>query len=313
MKQVRYTKYGEADVLKIVDVPKPRIKPKNTILVKVNYSSLNAIDWKNRKGNFRFVSGLIKPRTKQGFDVVGVIVDKSENLTEYKIGDKVIGQLGNFTGGAFSEYVILSANQFIKAPTNIPDEQLGGLGMAGVTAWQALFEKAALKPGDKVLINGGSGGVGHMAIQIAKAYGAEITSVSSKSNFGFCKEMGADYTIDYATEDFTKNNKKFDIIFDVVFNSSYSKVKNILKPNGIYIGTTPSLELIKDILFTKRAKFVAVQPNKNALNDIARLIINNSLLVKIDKIFNLNEIVEANKYVEKSRTKGKVIIEIDKE
>jgi NADPH:quinone reductase-like Zn-dependent oxidoreductase len=313
MKQVVYKQYGEAEVLKIIDTPRPRIKRKNTILVKVSYSSLNAIDWKNRKGHFRLVSGLFKPRTKQGFDVVGVIVDKATNLTKYEIGDKIIGQLGNFSGGSFSEYVTLTSNQFIKAPTNITDEQLGGLGMAGVTAWQALFENAALKANDKVLINGGSGGVGHMAIQIARAYGAEVTSVSSKSNFDFCKKMGADYTIDYATEDFTKRNKKFDIIFDVVFNSSYSKVKNILEPNGIYIGTTPSLELIKDTFFTKSAKFVAVQPNRKALNDLARLITNNLLLIKIDKIFNLNEIIEANKYVEKSRTIGKVIIKIASE
>ena len=313
MKQVAYRKYGDANVLKIINVQKPKIKKDNTILVRVKYSSLNAIDWKNRKGDFRFVSGIFKPRTKQGFDVFGVIVEKSDNLTEYKIGDKIIGQLDNFSGGAFSEYVTLSTNQFIKAPTNIPDEQLGGLGMVGVTAWQALFEKASLKSGDKVLINGGSSGVGHMAIQIAKAYDAEVTSVSSKSNLGFCKELGAEYTIDYATEDFTKSKNKYDIIFDVVFNSSLSKVKNILKPNGIYIGTTPSLELIKDILFTKRAKFVAVRPNKKALSDLARLIINNSLLIKIDKTFNLNEIIEAHKYVEKSRTVGKVIIKIGKE
>jgi NADPH:quinone reductase-like Zn-dependent oxidoreductase len=310
MKQVVYKKYGQAEVLKIIDTPRPIIKRKNTILVKVSYSSLNAIDWKNRKGHFRLVSGLFRPRTKQGFDVVGIIVEKAKNLTKYEIGDKIVGQLGNFSGGAFSEYVILTTNQFIKAPENIADEQLGGLGMAGVTAWQGLFEKAALKSGDQVLINGGSGGVGHMAIQIAKAYGAEVTSVSSKSNFEFCKKIGADYTIDYKTEDFTKKNKKFDIIFDVVFNSSFSKVKNILKPNGIYIGTTPSLELIKDIFFMKSAKFVAVQPNKTALNDLARLITNNSLLIKIDKIFDLNEIIEANRYVERSRTIGKVIIKI---
>jgi len=310
MKEVAYLKYGAAEELKVIDQPKPVMKGKDEILVKVISSSLNAIDWKNRKGKFRIISGLFRPKTKQGFDIVGVVVDKSENNTEFNIGDKVIGQLGNRKGGALSEYVILGVTQAVKVSEHLPNEQLAGLAMAGTTAWQAFFENAKLKKGDKVLINGGSSGVGHVEIQIAKAYGANVTTVSSSRNLDFCRKLGADRTIDYTKEDFTKLDAKFDIIFDVVFNSSLKEVKNILKPSGVYIGTTPSPKLVLDIILTKKAKFVAVRPNKKALVDLVRLMDEGLLSINVDKIYNLDQIVEAHKYIEKSRTKGKVIIKI---
>lgn len=311
MERIEYSKYGEPEVLKILEVSEPRINGDNKLLIKVLYSSLNAIDWKNRRGHFRLVSGIIKPRTKQGFDVVGVVVSKSENLSDFEIGEKVVGQFGNLTGGALSEYVILTNEQAVIAPDNVDIRELGAMPMAGTTAWQALFENAKLKPGDKLLINGGSSGVGHLAIQIAKAYGAEVTSVSSNRNLEFCKNIGADYTIDYTKEDFTKLNKKFDIVFDVVFNSSLKKVKPILNPTGVYIVTTPSPRLLYDMLWSKQAKLVSVRPNTKALKDICRLMAEGKVSVHIDKVYGIDEVVEAHKYVEQSRTKGKVIIKIN--
>ena len=310
MKQIGYSKYGDAEQLKLINVPKPAITGKNQLLVKVLYSSLNAIDWKNRKGEFRLVSGLFGPTTKQGFDVVGYIVDKSSDVKSYNINDKIIGELGNLQGGALSEFVILKPNQLTIAPNNIPDEQLGGLSMAGTTAWQAFFKNTKIKMGDKILINGGSSGVGHLAIQIAKAYGAFVTSVSSTKNLDFCKLLGADKTIDYTQQDFTMQTEKYDVIFDVVFNSSLKNVKKILKPNGVYIGTTPTVRLLYDAITGKQAKFVSVNPNSEALKDLVRLIENKQLYVHIDKIFGMEEIVEAHKYIEKSRTRGKLIIKI---
>ena len=312
MRQVQYDKYGNADLLKVVEIPSPHISENGQILVKVIYSSLNAIDWKNRKGDFRFVSGLLRPKTKQGFDVYGVVVDKSSDITEIDLNDRIVGQLGNMQGGALSEYVLLKTNQFIKVPNSLSGEQLGGLPMAGTTAWQAFLTNTKIKSGDKVLINGGSSGVGHLAIQIAKAYGAEVTTVSSTKNIHFCKSLGADKTVDYSTEDFTKLKEKFDIIFDVVFNSSLGKVKKILAKDGVYIGTTPSPRLLLDIIMNKQAKFVAVNPNITALKDLVRLMDKGLLKVHIDKIYGLSEIVEAHRNIEKSRTCGKVIIEIDK-
>jgi NADPH:quinone reductase-like Zn-dependent oxidoreductase len=206
---------------------------------------------------------------------------------------------------------VVEKSQIIIVPNEIDKEQLGGVPMAGTTAWLALFENAQLKKGQSVLINGGSSGVGHFAIQIAKAYGATVTSVSSAKNMDFCRSIGADYTIDYQKEDFSKLNRKFDIVFDVVFNSSFNKVKNILTSKGCYIGTTPSLQLIFDIITFRRAKFVSVRPDTKVLTDIVRLMKNKEVTVHIDRVFPLEEVVEAHKYMETSRTVGKVIIKIE--
>jgi len=275
MKRVEYIKYGESDVLSIcsVDIPNPS---KNEILVKVMASSMNAIDWKNRQGRFRFVTGLLKPKTKQGFDVAGVVHEIGDDISDINVGSKVMGQMGNFDGGAFAQYVILKKNQYIEAPSRISFSELAGVPMAATTAWQALFENAKLSAESNVLINGGSTGVGHYAIQIAKAFGANVTAICSEKNLDFCRSLGADTLIDYNKLDFTKENINYDIIFDIVNNKSLKKVRHIMKNNSVYIGTTPTLTLLWSILISsfslKKAKFVAVQPSKNALHDITRLM-----------------------------------------
>lgn len=310
MKQVLYHTYGNSDVLKIEEVDRPTLKNRNSVVVKVLYSSLNAIDWKNRKGDFRMVSGILKPRTKQGFDVVGVVEECSSDITDVKPGDKVVGLQGNFEGGAFSEYVVMKANKLVKIPDEIALQQVAGLPMAGITAWLALVKLGNVLPGDHVLINGGSSGVGHLAIQIAKAYGAEVTSISSTKNIAFCKALGADHVISYQKDNFLQQPSKFDIIFDVVFTASYSKTKHLLSTKGVYIGTTPTPKMIQEMLRFKQAKFVAVQPNKEALGDLINLMQTQRLKVKIDRKFNLHHIVEAHKYMELLRTTGKLILKI---
>ncbi|NME71056.1 NAD(P)-dependent alcohol dehydrogenase [Flammeovirga aprica] len=310
MKQVIYTSYGNSEVLEIQNNPKPSIKRKKSLLIKVHYSSLNAVDWKNRKGNLRIFSGLLKPRTKQGFDVVGTIEQKTDDINDFEIGDKVVVLLGNFEGGALSEFIRVHPKNVVKVPDRLPLKTIGGLPMAGTTAWLALLKNGQLKKGDKVLINGGSSGVGHLAIQISKAYGAEVTSISSTKNLAFCKALGANHVISYQKENFLKSSQKYDIIFDVVFNQSLKKTKHLLTKNGTYIGTTPSPTMIKELLWSKQAKFVAVEPHKQALTDLIKLMEEQKLEVKIDQEFELENIVEAHRYMEQSRTVGKVIIKI---
>lgn len=151
------------------------------------------------------------------------------------------------------------------------------------------------------MINGGSSGVGHLAIQIAKAYGAEVKSVSSTKNIEFCKRLGADNVISYQKESFLKLNRKFDVIFD----ASFKKTKHLLTKKGFYIGTTPTVAMLKELLLYKQAKFVSVHPNKEALHDIIRIMNEDKLSVNIDRVFKLDDIVEAHDYLEKSRTGGK--------
>ncbi len=311
MKKVSYTKYGASNVLKISDVgiPKPA---KNEILVKVMASSINAIDWKNRKGRFRILTGFFKPRVEQGFDIAGIVKEVGSGISDIKKGSRILGQLDNFKGGAFAQYTILKKGQFIEAPLKIPFAKLAGLPMAATTAWQALLKNANLRHNSMVLINGGSSGVGHYAIQIAKAYGAKVTAVCSTKNLEFCYSLGADNCIDYTKSDFTKQEIKYDIIFDVVNNKSLKEVRNVLQKNGVYIGTTPTVRLLTGILFSmftgKKAKFVAVQPDMEALKDILNLMRKKKLDTIIDKTFRIDKIIEAHDYSEQSRTVGKVIL-----
>ncbi|PQL91714.1 NAD(P)-dependent alcohol dehydrogenase [Apibacter adventoris] len=311
MKKVIYNKCGDPNVLKIVNIDNIDLKgQKDKILVKVLFSSINAVDWKYRRGDFRFFTKMFN--TDLGYDIVGEVINVPSNVVQYKKGDIILGLLPTLKGGAHSECVLLSVNQCITVNSAMDLKELAGIPMAGVTAWISLIEKAKLRKGQSVLINGGSSGVGHLAIQLAKAYGAEVTSVSSGKNELFCRQLGADHTINYETENFRESSKKYDIIFDVVSNTSVNEIKPILNPRGYFIDTNISFSLIKDmLLYPSKVKFVYVYPYKKALTDLYRLVEEKKIHVHIDKIFTLNQIVDAHKYAESSRTTGKVIIKIN--
>lgn len=309
MRKVSFDYCGDAKVLQIKEMPLLPITGKNKVLVKTMYSSLNAVDWKYRRGHFRFATQILS--TNLGYDIIGKIVDKSDNLANYRIGDIALGLLPTLKGGAHSEYVVLSVGQFIVIPSTIDLKGLAGLPMAGVTAWMALIKKAKIKEGQKVLINGGSSGVGHLAIQLAKLYGAEVTSISSGKNEDFCRSMGADHTVDYQQSKISSLWDKYDVIFDVVSNSSIKEVKPILKPGGVYVDTNISFALVRDMLFNSHVKFVYVHPHVEALTELFNYVMAETLKIHIDKVFKFEEIVEAHQYIERSRTVGKVIIEFD--
>ncbi|MDR1706769.1 MAG: NAD(P)-dependent alcohol dehydrogenase [Prevotella sp.] len=311
MKKVTQNQYGDTSVLKIIDCDKPRITGKAEVLVKVQYSSLNAIDWKNRKGLFRIFSGWFSPRSQPGFDIVGSIVNKSDDVNDLEIGDKILSLLGTLKGGAFSQYVIINAKYAIKINPSADETIFAGLPMAASTAWMALVNHGKIKRGDKVLINGGSSGVGHYAIQIAKHYGAEVTAVTSEKNEAFCRELGADNTVDYQNEKYIGKTEQYNIIFDVVSNSSFHEIKPILAPNGIYIDTNMSLSLIKDLLIHKQVKFVSVHPDRKVLQEIVQMTEFGKLKTHIAKIFPMNNITEAHEEIEHCHTVGKIIIKID--
>lgn len=306
MKKLIFDKCGDAKVLKLKELDIPSVKGKRKILVKVLHSSLNAVDWKYRRGYFRLFTRLFN--TSLGFDVVGEIVEISSNINSCKKGDLIMGLLPNLQGGAHSEYIVLQEEQFIVISPQMNLVELAGLPMAGITAWLALIKKAKIKKGDKILINGGSSGVGHLAIQLAKIYGAEVTSVSSEKNQEFCRKLGADQTINYQNIDITTLQNQFDIVFDVVSNLSIRKVRKILTPNGCYIDTNISLRLIVDMVFNSNVKFIYAFPNSDGLTELYNLVKLNKLRVHIDRLFDLNEVIVGHEYIEQSRTIGKVII-----
>lgn len=310
MKKVIQNQYGDASVLKIIECEKPRIRKKGQVLVQVHYSSLNAIDWKNRKGVFRFLSGWFSPHAQPGFDIVGTVVECADDVNDLLPGDAVLSLRNSFEGGAFSEYVLLDAEYVVKIDSAIDETVWAGIPMAASTAWMALMDKGRLKQGDKVLINGGSSGVGHYAIQIAKAFGAEVTTVSSGKNAAFCRELGADFTVNYQEEKFTNSTKRYTIIFDIVSNSSLREAKPILAADGRYITTNMSAAFIKDLLLSRRAKFVNVHPDRKILQTIVQLVEAGKLQTHIAKIYPMSRIIEAHQEMEQARTRGKIIIRI---
>jgi len=314
MKKVVYSKYGPPGVLQIINAEIP-VPGKNEILVRVGASSINAIDWKNRQGRFRLMSGLFKPKVGQGFDVAGIVTKAGESVEDSLTGKLVIGQIDNFTGGAFAEYVILKKGQYIEVPDRFAFTELAALPLAATTAWQALVKLGGLNGASSVLVNGGSSGVGHYAIQIAKGYGAKVTAVCSSLNSDLCYSLGADRCIDYTKSDFTQETEEYDIVFDVVNNSSLGRARRVMKAQGVFIGTTPTFGLLSSILFSlftdKKAKFVAVSPDVSGLRDIYRLMENGQLKSVVDKVFPIEKIVEAHQYSEQSRTAGKVVITVN--
>src|SRR5947208_12141565 len=234
MKAIRYCAYGSSDVLKVEQVEKP-VPNDNEVLVRVRAASLNSLEaviirdlWMRR-----LMSGLRKPKvTRFGRDFAGVVEAVGKSVTEFKAGDEVFG----VKWGAVAEYVcVLGQRAIVSKPPNISFEQAGAAGVAGLTALQGLRNAGKIRPGQKVLINGASGGVGTFALQIAKALGTEVTAVCSTRNVEMARLLGADHVIDYTKEDFTKSDQRYDLLFDNVCNRSFSERRQILKPEGICV------------------------------------------------------------------------------
>ncbi|KZL48392.1 zinc-binding alcohol dehydrogenase [Nodularia spumigena CENA596] len=310
MKAVVIRRYGSAEVLQYEEVAQPQIKP-NQLLVKVHASSVNPIDWKIRQGMLSLLSGNNFPLIL-GFDLAGEVVAVGSQVTSFQPGDAVYG-CANFPGGAYAEFAAVPENLIASKPSNLTYEEAATVPLAALTALQALRDQGNIKSGQRVLINGASGGVGMFAVQIAKALGTEVTGVCSTKNLEFVKSLGADRVIDYTQEDFTENSGQYDIIFDAVGKRSLSNCKRVLTPNGIYISTLPTPEVFIQSLLTaffpgQKAKFVIERPNTQDLVYLKELIEAGKMRTVIDRSFPLAELAAAHNYSESERTVGKIAI-----
>src|SRR6266567_4582862 len=315
MKAIVNCEYG-VDNLKLQEIGKPTPKD-NEILVRVRAASINPVDGHLLRGALlmRPITGLRKPKnTRFGGDFAGVVEAVGKNVTNFKPGDEVFGA----KRGAVADYICVPADRAaVLKPANVTFEQAGSVAIAALTALQGLRDKGHIQAGQKVLINGASGGVGTFAVQIAKAFGAEVTAVCSTSNLDIMRSMGADHVIDYTREDFTQNGQHYDLIVATNGNRSISEYKRALRPNGTYVVTGGSKKQTYQAMLlgpwismtgTKKMGNLLAKPNTRDLGFVKELLEAATVIPVIDRRYPLSETAEALRYLEAGHAKGKVVI-----
>ena len=319
MKAIVISEYGSPDVLELKDIDKPVIK-ENEVLVRVNAVGLNAGDIFSMRGNpwvIRFSVGFPKPKNYVlGWDMAGRVEAVGKSVTRFQPGDEVFAACS----GALAEYACVAEDTLAIKPANLTFEQAAAVPTAALTALQALRDQGKVQSGQKVLINGASGGVGTFAVQIAKALGAEVTGVCSSRNVEFVKSVGADKIIDYSKENFAQSGETYDIIFDVAGKSSFSHAKKALKVNGRYLTTVLSLGILVQMLRTslfgsKKAivAFTGLRPLNEQAKDLQflkDLVEAGTIKPIIDRCYPFSQIAEAHAYADKGHKQGNVVITV---
>ena len=320
MKAIVYTEYGSPDVLQLKEVEKPAPK-ENEVLVKVQAASANPADWHLMRAEpflARLENGLFKPKiTKLGADVAGRVEAVGKSVSQFQAGDDVFGELPLNVLGSFAEYVCASEDALALKPARLTFEQAAAVPLAAFTALQGLRDKGQIQPGQKVLINGASGGVGTFAVQIAKSFETEVTGVCSTRNLDLVRSIGADHVIDYTQEDFTQTGQRYDLIFDAVGNRSVSDLRRALSPNGICaVAGFTSLSRLFQVMFMGGKKIGLMETakgNKKDLLFIKELLEAGKVIPVIDRIYPLQEVPEAIRYLEAGHARGKVIVTVSPE
>lgn len=322
MKAIIQTRYGSPDVLQLAEVEIPAPDDKE-VLIKVQAASVNPVDWHLMRADhslMRLLTGLLKPKNPTlGANFAGYVEAVGRDVTQFKVGDSVFGSNGIKCGG-FAEYVCASETSLTSKPSNSTFEEAAAVPTAALTALQALRDEGKLQKGQKVLINGASGGVGTYAVQIAKTLGAEVTGVCSTKNLDLVRSIGADYVIDYTKEDFTQTGKRYDLLIDNVGDpSTYERFyKQSLTPNGICVIVAGAffLDLIKGPWMTKTGNnkiggFTAKSSKQSDLLFMGDLLQTDEVRSVIDRCYPLSETADAIRYAEKGHARGKVIIQIN--
>lgn len=311
MRAIVFYHYGDTDVLQVDNVPEP-VPGKGDILVRVNYSAVNPKDTFIRKGRFkRFPVNRFPQRI--GFDFSGIVAESHH--PSYSEGDAVFGMLEGWQGGSCAEYIVVKAHQLAKKPESIPFDQVASVPLVGLTALQALRDDAGIKSGDRVCINGASGGVGSMAVQIAKVYGAHVTAIASASNHEFLYSLGADICIDYRETDISTGDNPFDIFFDVFGNTRFARIKPLLSPTGTWVSTVIQAHVFISQALTvfsrKSAKLVVVKANPDDFRLLTDWMESAKVKAIIQDIFPMENTAVAHEQQQSKHTRGKLLIRID--
>jgi len=319
MKAIVYHNYGSPDVLRLEDIKKP-VPGDDEVRVKVYAVSINAWDWDMLTGRpfeYRFIGGLLKPKSTKihGCDIAGKVEAIGKNVKRFHAGDEVFGDLSEGGWGAFAEYTCARENELIHKPSSMTFEEAACLSHGGNLAVQGLIDFGKIKSGQTVLINGGGGSTGTLAIQIANLFDVEITAVDSTDKLDMMRSLGADNVIDYTKDDFTKNGRQYDLIFDVKTTRSIFDYKRALCPNGTYVtvgGKTSrilQLLLFKKLTGNYKMHMVGYKANKD-LKYLVELFEAGKIKPVIDKCFPLEETADAFRYFGEGRFKGKIVIRL---
>jgi NADPH:quinone reductase-like Zn-dependent oxidoreductase len=310
--------YGGAEKLEVREVPEPGAPGTGQVRVRVRAASLNPLDWKVRNGSLRFVLPKKFPLIL-GFDVAGEVEAVGPEVTRFEPGDPVFGQALQRHAGGHAEAVLMQESALAHKPESLSFEEAAALPMAGLTALQALRDKGEVATGERVLINGAAGGVGHFAVMIARVVGARVTAVASGRNQDFVRQLGAERAIDYQEEDFTADEETYEVIFDAVGTSSYRDCEYILADKGVYVSTLAGPAAILAIAGTRlrglfgegrRAAAVMVRPDAADLELLAGWADRGRLRPHVERVFSLDEIRAAHEASESGHTRGKIVVRI---
>ena len=324
MKAIVYTKYGSPDVLEFKEVAKPTPKD-DEVLIKVIAVSVNAADLHLLRADpflIRLSSGILNPKNQiLGSDIAGRVEAVGGNVQQFKPGDEIFGNLSAGGWGGFAEYACARADALVLKPTNISFEEAAAVPMAAVTALQGLRDKGKIQSGQKVLINGASGGVGTFAVQIAKSFGANVTAVGSTHNLDRMRSIGADQVIDYTQEDFAQNGQQYDLILAANGNRSIADYRRALAPQGTYVMSGGSMSQMTQAMILapwyskargQKMGNLLSKPNKQDLIFMKELLEAGKVKPVIDRCYPLRETADALRYLEEGHAKGKVVITVAK-
>ena len=324
MKAIVHTEYGPPDVLQLKEVETPTPSD-DEVLIRVHATSVVYSDVAFVRGKPFLVrlmgSGLLKPRYKiLGVDVAGRVEAVGRNAEQFHAGDEVFGDLSGYGRGGYAEYVCAPEKALALKPGNCSFEEAAAVPESAVVALQGLRDKGQIQPGQKVMVNGASGGIGTFAVQIAKSFGAEVTGVCSTRNLDMVRSIGADHVIDYTQEDFTKSGQRYDLILATAGYRSLFDYKRALSPNGIYVVTGGSMaQIFQPMLLgpwismtgSKKMVNLVVKPNQEDLAFMKELIEAGKVEPVIDRCYPLGEIAEALRYYGEGHARGKVVIAVE--
>jgi len=309
MKALQISEYGGADVIKLnADAPKPTIGA-DTVLVEVYVAGVNPVDWSIRAGYLKEMMPLKFPATL-GVDFSGVVANVGKNVSDFKLGDEVYGMANAASGGSFAEYTAVPATSLAHKPAAASHTEAAALPLAGLSAWQALKDQAKLAADQKILIHGGAGGIGTIAVQLAKHIGAYVATTVHADDKEYATALGADAVIDYEHEKFEDSVSNYDVVFDTVGGEVFNRSFAVLKKGGVIVSMVeqPNEELAKEHGVTALGQFT--QPNSSQLSQIAQWVDSGKVKIEIEHEFPLDEGGEALEYLKRDHRRGKVVITI---